>query len=396
VKLFRVLPASLLALGLLGPLPGGSRQAEAGPILDWLFGRNRTTAYSIPGNYAGGYQGCGLFGDGGYAYNTARIPTVAVPCTNYQTVAQRVPVSTYRPGLGGGLFGCRGSEAQTARVPVGYQAYSPAVGLQQVGTVLVPAGGGGGCAPANPCAPMNPCATGLVAAQRPIAPLQTLRMPADAFGCSTCSGQPLAGGLNTVTLPVGPAPQAGYGGYGGMGTPSADVMPTLSGSPYGGMAASRPTLPGGWVPSGDPSTCSTCNAGPAMPAGPTNIAWQVAHIAVAQYGLCLFRIRGRAEADTELMPGPFRKMYGRGSVPSSDPAANAPIAVIRRTFDAVYEQAMKELPATDPATLAEPMDRPYAVYPNRLGCLLMAPVHEAIHAGQLGLIRRALGRDPLR
>ena len=134
----------------------------------------------------------------------------------------------------------------------------------------------------------------------------------------------------------------------------------------------------------------------AMPAGPTNIAWQVAHIAVAQYGLCLFRIRGRAEADTELMPGPFRKMYGRGSVPSSDPAANAPIAVIRRTFDAVYEQAMKELPATDPATLAEPMDRPYAVYPNRLGCLLMAPVHEAIHAGQLGLIRRALGRDPLR
>ncbi len=39
----------------------------------------------------------------------------------------------------------------------------------------------------------------------------------------------------------------------------------------------------------------------------SNVAWQVGHIAVAQYGLMLFRQRGRAEIDTELMPGQFRK-----------------------------------------------------------------------------------------
>jgi hypothetical protein len=33
----------------------------------------------------------------------------------------------------------------------------------------------------------------------------------------------------------------------------------------------------------------------------THIAWQVGHLAMAQYGLALFRQRGRAEVDSELM-----------------------------------------------------------------------------------------------
>ena len=41
-----------------------------------------------------------------------------------------------------------------------------------------------------------------------------------------------------------------------------------------------------------------------IPAGaPSHLAWQVGHLAVAQYGLMLFRQRGRAEGDIELMPG---------------------------------------------------------------------------------------------
>jgi len=36
-----------------------------------------------------------------------------------------------------------------------------------------------------------------------------------------------------------------------------------------------------------------------MPAGcPTHVAWQVGHLAMAEYGLCLFRQRGRQEIDT--------------------------------------------------------------------------------------------------
>jgi hypothetical protein len=41
--------------------------------------------------------------------------------------------------------------------------------------------------------------------------------------------------------------------------------------------------------------------------GASHIAWQVGHLAVSQYGLMLFRQRGRAEGDLDLMPGWLRK-----------------------------------------------------------------------------------------
>ncbi len=49
------------------------------------------------------------------------------------------------------------------------------------------------------------------------------------------------------------------------------------------------------------------------PGTSTHLAWQVGHMAVAQYGLMLFRQRGRVESDMELMPGWLRKNFGRGS-----------------------------------------------------------------------------------
>ena len=38
-----------------------------------------------------------------------------------------------------------------------------------------------------------------------------------------------------------------------------------------------------------------------------HVAWQVGHLAMAQYGLVLFRQRGRKLEDTELMSSSFRK-----------------------------------------------------------------------------------------
>ncbi len=49
-----------------------------------------------------------------------------------------------------------------------------------------------------------------------------------------------------------------------------------------------------------------------MPAGcSTHLAWQVGHLAMAQYGLCLFRMRGRADVDMELMSSSFRKKFSK-------------------------------------------------------------------------------------
>src|SRR5687767_11056686 len=134
-----------------------------------------------------------------------------------------------------------------------------------------------------------------------------------------------------------------------------------------------------------------------MPSGAiTHLAWQVGHIAMAEYGLCLFRQRGRQPEDLELMSSSLRKQFSRGSVPEPDPAKNPPMVEIRATFDRVHDQVLKELPLLNPATLDEPVDMPFAGYPTKFGALLLASHHEMVHAGQIGLLRRLLGKQPVR
>lgn len=67
----------------------------------------------------------------------------------------------------------------------------------------------------------------------------------------------------------------------------------------------------------------------AMPAGsPTHLAWQVGHLAMAEYGLGLYRQRGRSTEDKTLMSSQFRKLFSRGTTPDANPAAYPPIAEI--------------------------------------------------------------------
>jgi hypothetical protein len=134
-----------------------------------------------------------------------------------------------------------------------------------------------------------------------------------------------------------------------------------------------------------------------MPAeSPTHVAWQVGHVAMAEYGLCLFRQRGRQPVDLELMSSSFRKLFSRGSVPLADAAKYPSAAEIRGTFDRVHAQVLKEAPAFAAEQLKEPVDMPYAVEATKLGSLLFCSHHEMLHAGQLGLLRRLLGKVPLR
>ena len=135
----------------------------------------------------------------------------------------------------------------------------------------------------------------------------------------------------------------------------------------------------------------------AMPAGcPTHLAWQIGHLAMAEYGLCLFRVRGRKSEDLELMPSKFRKQFSRGSVPDPDPANHLPPAELLTIVERIHQQCLSEMAGLSAETLAEPVDMPYAVYPNKLGSLLFCSHHEMIHAGQIGLLRRLLGKPPIR
>lgn len=129
---------------------------------------------------------------------------------------------------------------------------------------------------------------------------------------------------------------------------------------------------------------------------PTNIAWQIGHLTVSQYGLLMFRIRGRRPEDLSLISGRFRKAYSRESIPSVDAASQPTADELVGRMSEVHQLGLAELSSVSPATLLEPVDMPYAAYPIKLGAILFCPLHEHIHAGQIGLIRRGLGLAPVR
>ena len=134
-----------------------------------------------------------------------------------------------------------------------------------------------------------------------------------------------------------------------------------------------------------------------QPAGAsTHVAWQVGHLAMAQYGLVLFRQRGRQLADSDLMSSRFRKTFSKGSQPDPTADNNPSPEEIQRVFQQVYEQALEELTAYPLDQLDDPVDEPYAAYATKYGALLFCAHHEMLHAGQIGLLRRLLGNSPIR
>lgn len=128
----------------------------------------------------------------------------------------------------------------------------------------------------------------------------------------------------------------------------------------------------------------------------THVAWQVAHLAMAQYGLCLFRVRGRREIDVELMSSDFRKKFSKGTTPNPDPAQNPTPAEIRTVLQRVHHQALTELAEYTDADLDVPVDEPYSVFNTKIGAVYFCSAHEMLHAGQIGLLRRLHGKLPIR
>ena len=128
----------------------------------------------------------------------------------------------------------------------------------------------------------------------------------------------------------------------------------------------------------------------------TNVAWQVGHLAMSEYGLTLFRQRGRADVDSELMSGKFRKLFMRGTEPKPDQDAYPDPGEILEVLDRVHRQMRTEIVGFDGDELDETVDAPHSAYATRYGALLFAGDHEMLHAGQIGLLRRLMGKPPLR
>jgi hypothetical protein len=128
--------------------------------------------------------------------------------------------------------------------------------------------------------------------------------------------------------------------------------------------------------------------------GVTHIAWQLGHLAMAQYRLTLERLRGIRSEDDALISADFLKRFARDSVPNPDPASNPTPAEILEAFGRVYEQALAELPLYADAELDQPPLSPHPLFDTKFDSLLWCARHEMLHAGQIGLLRRLLGKKP--
>jgi hypothetical protein len=126
--------------------------------------------------------------------------------------------------------------------------------------------------------------------------------------------------------------------------------------------------------------------------GVTHIAWQVGHLAMAEYWLTLKRLRGERPADNDLISPDFLQRFAKGSTPEANPALYPSPAEIRRKFDRVHQQALAELPGYSDTELDQPPLFPHKLFNTKIDSLFWCARHEMVHAGQIGLLRRLLGK----
>ena len=131
------------------------------------------------------------------------------------------------------------------------------------------------------------------------------------------------------------------------------------------------------------------------PGGVTHIAWQVGHMAIAEYWLALVRIRGERPEDEGLIPKVFQGPFERQSVPEFDPGKYPSAGEIRVVLDRVHEQTLRNLRGLDESELDQLILKPHPLVKTKFWALVWCAQHEAVHAGQIGLLRRQLGHAPI-
>ena len=129
---------------------------------------------------------------------------------------------------------------------------------------------------------------------------------------------------------------------------------------------------------------------------PSHLAWQLGHLAMAQYALTMIRIRGKEPEDEAILSKRFFRCFQKGTKPIFSADEYPPASEIRDTLGRVHEASMKELAKQTDESLSEKLPEPHAVFDTKLGSVFFCSAHEMLHGGQMGLLRRMLGKDPIR
>lgn len=125
--------------------------------------------------------------------------------------------------------------------------------------------------------------------------------------------------------------------------------------------------------------------------GITHVAWQVGHLAVAEFRLAFVRVWGDLPTNSEILPPEFVPLFGKGSTPDPDASKYPSAAEIRAVYDRVHERVLAELPKLDDAGLDVLTVPEHPIATTRFEAILWAARHEMVHTGQISLLRRLLG-----
>ena len=131
------------------------------------------------------------------------------------------------------------------------------------------------------------------------------------------------------------------------------------------------------------------------PGGVSHIVWQAGHLAFAEYRLALERVRGRRGEDEALVSEAFEARFRRLTTAEEDPSRYPDPAELRATLGRIHAQVLREAEQLAEHELDEPGLWSHPIAVTKLDSLLWCAQHELTHAGQIGLLRRQLGYEPL-
>lgn len=126
----------------------------------------------------------------------------------------------------------------------------------------------------------------------------------------------------------------------------------------------------------------------------THVAWQAAHIGMAQFRLAVIRSRGERETDEAIVPQRYIRDFGIGSKPEVDPQKNPTPGEILAMMERANQASLECITQLTESQLDEPTAGNHPRFNTKLGALLWCSQHEMLHAGQIGLLRRMMGRPP--
>jgi len=104
----------------------------------------------------------------------------------------------------------------------------------------------------------------------------------------------------------------------------------------------------------------------------------------------------KESADEDIIPANFFRRFQKGTKAEADASSYPSPAEIRIVLHRVNQRAQEELTQYTDAQLDIKLPEPHVVFDTKLGSVFFCSAHELIHAGQIGLLRRLLGKDPLR